>query len=236
MTHGAEEALVHWCTLRGLEARPLGMVGYGDEDESEVVCRRGRGMNRFAALLDRLAYEPSRNSKLRLLTEYFRTTPDPDRGYALAAITGALTFRHAKPGIIRALIAERTDPMLFELSYDYVGDLSETVALMWPSGNDAVPSPRGRCAPLPPRSGGEGLGVGGGSSHSDAAVLASAPPTPDPSRHALHAWVEGSPPPARRRHRFPTSSPRSPRSASPSCRRNSPPGSTRSTRPGAGRC
>jgi ATP-dependent DNA ligase len=31
------------------------------------------------------------------------------------------------------LIAERTDPVLFELSYDYVGDLSETVALMWPT-------------------------------------------------------------------------------------------------------
>src|SRR5258707_197092 len=90
-------------------------------------------MNRFAALLDRLAYEPSRNAKLRLLTDYFRTTPDPDRGYALAAITGALSFRHAKPGLIRTLIAERTDETLFRLSYDYVGDLSETVALMWPA-------------------------------------------------------------------------------------------------------
>jgi DNA ligase 1 len=90
-------------------------------------------MNRFAQLLDRLAYEPSRNAKLRLLTDYFRSVPDPDRGYALAAITGALSFRHAKAGVIRALIAERADPMLFELSYDYVGDLSETVALMWPS-------------------------------------------------------------------------------------------------------
>src|SRR5438477_7207355 len=90
-------------------------------------------MNRFAALLDRLAYEPRRNAKLRLMTEYFRETPDPERGYTLAAITGALSFRHAKPGIIRALIAERTDPVLFELSWDYVGDLSETVALMWPS-------------------------------------------------------------------------------------------------------
>jgi DNA ligase-1 len=89
-------------------------------------------MKRFAELLDRLAYEPGRNNKLRLLTAYLRDTEDPDRGYALAAITGALSFRHAKPGIIRALIAERTDPMLFELSYDYVGDLSETVALMWP--------------------------------------------------------------------------------------------------------
>jgi DNA ligase-1 len=108
-------------------------------------------MNRFAALLDRLAYEPGRNAKLRLLADYFRTTPDPERGYALAAITGALSFRHAKPGLIRALIAERTDPVLFALSYDYVGDLSETAALMWPApakgadaaaeaGSAAVPS------------------------------------------------------------------------------------------------
>jgi DNA ligase 1 len=91
-------------------------------------------MNRFAELLDRLAYEPGRNNKLRLITAYFREVPDPDRGYALAAITGALSFKHAKPGLIRDLIAERTDPVLFGLSYDYVGDLSETVALMWPKG------------------------------------------------------------------------------------------------------
>jgi DNA ligase-1 len=139
-------------------------------------------VNRFAALLDRLAYEPGRNSKLRLLTGYFRATEDPDRGYALAAITGALTFRHAKPGIIRALIAERTDPMLFELSYDYVGDLSETVALMWPSRNDAMPSSHGRSAPLPPRSGGEGLGVGGLSTRSPDSALAETPPNPSPPR------------------------------------------------------
>src|SRR5919201_5034885 len=90
-------------------------------------------MNRFAELLDRLAYEPGRNNKLRLITAYFREVPDPDRGYALAALTGALSFKHAKPGLIRDLIAERTDPVLFALSYDYVGDLSETVALMWPA-------------------------------------------------------------------------------------------------------
>ena len=89
-------------------------------------------MNRFAELLDRLAYEPGRNNKLRLIEAYFRAVGDPDRGYALAALTGALSFKHAKPGLIRDLIAERTDPVLFGLSYDYVGDLSETVALMWP--------------------------------------------------------------------------------------------------------
>jgi DNA ligase 1 len=89
-------------------------------------------MNEFAQLLDRLAYEPSRNNKLRLMADYFRSTPDPERGFALAALTGALSFQHAKPRMIRALIAERADPVLFELSYDYVGDLSETIALMWP--------------------------------------------------------------------------------------------------------
>jgi DNA ligase 1 len=93
-------------------------------------------MNRFAELLDRLAYEPGRNNKLRLITDYFRSVEDPDRGYALAALTGALSFRHAKPGLIRDLITERTDPTLFALSYDYVGDLSETVALMWPKKSE----------------------------------------------------------------------------------------------------
>ena len=93
-------------------------------------------MNRFAQLLDRLAYEASRNNKLRLMSDYFRRTEDPERGYALAAMTGGLTFAQAKPAIIRTLIAERTDPVLFEMSYDYVGDLSETVALLWPAPND----------------------------------------------------------------------------------------------------
>jgi DNA ligase-1 len=111
-------------------------------------------MNRFAELLDRLAYEPARNNKLRLITDYFRFTPDPERGWALAALTGALSFPHAKAGLIRSLIAERTDPVLFELSYDYVGDLSETVALMWPT-------PLAQRAPSPLVGEGRGGGSGG---------------------------------------------------------------------------
>jgi DNA ligase-1 len=97
-------------------------------------------MNRFAELLDRLAYEPGRNAKLRLITAYLRNTPDPERGWALAALTGALSVKHAKGGMIRALIVERTDPALFELSYDYVGDLSETVALIWPADPHQKPN------------------------------------------------------------------------------------------------
>ncbi len=96
-------------------------------------------MNRFAALLDRMSYEAGRNAKIRLMADYFRSTPDPERGLALAALTGALSFANAKPGVVRALIAERADPVLFEMSYDYVGDLSETVALMWPRPDGARP-------------------------------------------------------------------------------------------------
>ncbi len=90
-------------------------------------------MRRFARLLDGLSFEPSRNGKLRLMTAYFRATPDPERGFALAALTDQLSFTNAKPALIRTLVSERTDPVLFGLSYDYVGDLSETVALMWPA-------------------------------------------------------------------------------------------------------
>jgi len=136
-------------------------------------------MNRFAELLDRLAYEPGRNNKLRLMTDYFRNTADPERGWALAALTGALNFPHAKAGLIRGLIAERTDPLLFGLSYDYVGDLSETVALMWPT-------------PLARRTPSSLVGEGwGGGSRGDAQASTTAhdltTPTPGPSPTSLHS-------------------------------------------------
>ena len=79
-------------------------------------------MNRFAALLDSLLLTPSRNGKLRLMREYFATTPDPERGWALAALTGGLVFDAAKPSQVRALAAARVDPELLGWSYDFVGD------------------------------------------------------------------------------------------------------------------
>ncbi|HKY94512.1 MAG TPA: cisplatin damage response ATP-dependent DNA ligase [Kiloniellales bacterium] len=89
-------------------------------------------MTPFAHLLDALAYMSSRNGKLRLIADYVAHTPDPARGYALAALTGELSFAAAKPAAIRAMIEERVDPILFRWSYDYVGDLAETAALIWP--------------------------------------------------------------------------------------------------------
>jgi DNA ligase 1 len=90
-------------------------------------------MERFAALLDGLIFTPARNGKLTLMKEYFRSAPDPDRGWALASLTGELTFREVKASQIRTLVVDRIDETLFDLSYDFVGDLAETVSLIWPA-------------------------------------------------------------------------------------------------------
>ncbi|MBX9880926.1 MAG: cisplatin damage response ATP-dependent DNA ligase [Sphingomonas sp.] len=90
-------------------------------------------MRAFAALLDALIYTRSRNQKLALIAEYLRATRNPDRGWALAALTGTLDLPAVKPALIRALIEARVDPVLFRMSRDYVGDTAETVALLWPA-------------------------------------------------------------------------------------------------------
>ena len=90
-------------------------------------------MRAFSQLLDDLVYTRSRNTKLKLIGDYLRETPDPDRGYGLAALTGTLDIAHVKPAAVRALVEERIDPVLFYMSRDYVGDTSETVSLLWPT-------------------------------------------------------------------------------------------------------
>lgn len=89
-------------------------------------------MKPFAALLERLAFSPQRMAKTRHLVRFFAEQPDPERGWALAALTGVLKLRNAAPSLLRGLAEERVDPELFRLSYDFVGDLAETVALIWP--------------------------------------------------------------------------------------------------------
>lgn len=98
-------------------------------------------MEAFAALLESLIFTPSRNGKLRLMADFFAAVPDPERGWALAALTGELGFREAKASQIRDLAMSRVDPELFAWSYDFVGDLAETVSLIWPErpGANRVP-------------------------------------------------------------------------------------------------
>ncbi len=89
-------------------------------------------MRAFSQLLDDLVYTRSRNSKLRLIGDYLKTTPDPDRGLALAALTGMLDIPAVKPAVVRGLAEERIDPVLLRMSRDYAGDMAETVSLLWP--------------------------------------------------------------------------------------------------------
>jgi DNA ligase-1 len=102
-------------------------------------------MEEFAALLDALVYTRSRNGKLKLIADYLRRTPDPDRGWALAALTDGLDFPAVKSAAIRNLLMERIDPVLYALSRDYVGDTAETASLLWPEPDNRPTSP-----PSPP--------------------------------------------------------------------------------------
>lgn len=89
-------------------------------------------MRAFSQLLDGLVYTRSRNAKLKLIADYLRATPDPDRGWAMAALTGTLDLPSVKPAAIRAIVEARVDPVLVAMSHDYVGDFAETVSLLWP--------------------------------------------------------------------------------------------------------
>jgi len=94
----------------------------------------------LAALIDALVYTRSRNEKLRLIAEYLRATPDPDRGWALAALTDGLNFPAVKSSAVRTMLMERVDPVLWTLSRDFVGDTAETASLLWPAP-DVHPDP-----------------------------------------------------------------------------------------------
>jgi DNA ligase-1 len=89
-------------------------------------------MIRFARLLEQLLFTPQRNTKIHHLAEWFQNTPMPDRGWGLAALVGEFQNKKAKPALIRAMASTRIDAELFAISYDFVGDLAETVALIWP--------------------------------------------------------------------------------------------------------
>lgn len=98
-------------------------------------------MKAFATLLDTLVYTTSRNRKLALIADYLRETPDPDRGWALGALTGELDFPGVKASTIRNLMKDRVDPVLWSLSRDFVGDTAETASLLWPQDTDPDDDP-----------------------------------------------------------------------------------------------
>jgi len=89
-------------------------------------------MEAFSHLLEQLYYTAGTKAKAQLIADYIANTPDPDRGWAIAAMAGTLRFDFFKRNTVKKLITDHTDPALFSMSYDYVGEVSETVAHLWP--------------------------------------------------------------------------------------------------------
>ena len=99
-------------------------------------------MEAFSHLLEQLYFTSGNKAKAQLIADYIANTPDPDRGWAIAAMAGTLRFDFFKRNTVKKLITEHSDPALFAMSYDYVGEVSETVAHLWPYSKptDFLPS------------------------------------------------------------------------------------------------
>ena len=88
-------------------------------------------MKKFSSLLYNLILTPSRNNKINLLKDYFSEL-DINKAYALSILTDQLSFQFIKASKLRDLVYNKVDKNLFNFSYDYVGDLAETISLIWP--------------------------------------------------------------------------------------------------------
>ena len=95
-------------------------------------------MKDFSELINKLLLTPSRNRKIQILADYFSNISDPERGYTLAILTNSLELRNIPISKIKEIIYENVDKDLFALSYDYVGDLAETISLIWPHHKKGV--------------------------------------------------------------------------------------------------
>ncbi len=90
-------------------------------------------MQQFAALLYNLTLASSASDKRRLLTTYLKQANDPDRGYAVALLTGDIALPKHSPAFLRKIATDRMDTELFKLSHKFTSDLSETLSLLWPT-------------------------------------------------------------------------------------------------------
>jgi DNA ligase-1 len=89
-------------------------------------------VNRFGALVEQLSRLANDGDRCTILVDFLRRAHDPDRGWALALLTGRHEFTGMSPAALRKMAQKRIDPVLFGLSHAYVRDICETVALAWP--------------------------------------------------------------------------------------------------------
>lgn len=100
-------------------------------------------MKEFARLFTELDATNKTNEKIRILKEYFTRVPDEDKIHTLALFTGRKPRRQINSTLIKFYAMELTNipPWLFEESYQVVGDLGETIALLLPVTNSTQDKP-----------------------------------------------------------------------------------------------
>lgn len=98
-------------------------------------------MRNFARLFMELDETNKTNEKVKVLKDYFNAVPDSDKMHMLALFTGRRPKRPINSTLVRnwAIEASKIPAWLFEESYQVVGDLAETMALLMPrhAGNSS---------------------------------------------------------------------------------------------------
>ena len=91
-------------------------------------------MKRFAALFAAIDATTSTNAKVAALKAYFAAAPDDDAAWATYFLAGGKPRQSVPTKVLRvaALQASGLPEWLFEESYQSVGDLAETIALVLP--------------------------------------------------------------------------------------------------------
>ena len=94
-------------------------------------------MKKFANLLEQLLFTYSTNRKIEILATYLKSLNYKEKGITIAILTGSLNFKNIKRSNFLNIVKSKLDWYLFEQSYDYVGDLAETISLIWPTNGNS---------------------------------------------------------------------------------------------------
>ncbi len=93
-------------------------------------------MNDFPTLLEDLLLSSSKKKKISLLVNYFHKSEIKEKGWAFFLLTNRMQRKYLNSRDLKEIVIKRVGEPLFKYSYDYVGDLAETISLLWKKKKD----------------------------------------------------------------------------------------------------
>src|SRR5215210_6659394 len=101
-------------------------------NEESIVEPRG-GLAMFAALVSQISSSTKTNEKLEALAEYFTLADDKDKVWVIAIFSGRRPRRIVSSTLLSewCIVLANIPPWLFSECYSMVGDLGETIALLF---------------------------------------------------------------------------------------------------------